>query len=367
MTLRLIPKWFILWFLKVFGSRSKVFAAQNIFYMDALKAAKSIHKRTGILKKNLIKDMLHCYLKYGASIEDYQAYNFYRLNDFGRREFLCTNSYMSMRDLINPKGVEWDILSSKNKTNKLFHEFLGRSYIYCGEVSEEQIMAFTKEQGKFIVKPDGEYAGAGIYVTSFDELEDPLGFCREVRKKKMIIEELVEQHSDTAQVNPESLNTIRINTVIDANGIAQIFTAAFRMGVGNVKIDTLHRGGIAAPVDLKTGKLCSPAYGVDAMPHREHPHTGVFLLGLQLPFWEDAKWMVLKAAARIPQIRLIGWDVAITAQGPILIEGNQHPGLFPLQMLDQTGIRQKFLMFLTKNLNEKNHDMHLTNLLSRVD
>ena len=349
MALRFIPKWFILWFLKVFGSKSKAFAAQNIFYMDALKAATSIHEKTIIPKKKLIKDMLYCYFKYGASIEDYRSFHFYRLNDFGRREFLCKNSYMTLRERINPAGAEWDTLFSKSKTNKLFHEFLGRNYIDCGEVSEEQILAFLKEHDRFIVKPDGEYAGTGVYVTSIAELADPLDFCREVRGNRVILEELVKQHPDTAQVNPESVNTIRINTVIDGKGIAQVFAASFRMGIGNVKVDNLHHGGIAALVDLKTGKLCSAAYGEEAIPYREHPHSGVFLPGLQLPFWEDAKQMVLRAAAKIPQIRLIGWDVAITASGPILIEGNPNPGLVSIQMPVQTGIRQKLFHVFNEN------------------
>ena len=347
--MRLTPIWLVLWFLKVFVSKSKIFAAQNIFYMDALKAAEIIHKRTRISKKKLMKDMLHCYVKYGASIEDYRSFHFYRLSDFGRSEFLCKNSYMTLRERINPAGAEWDTLFSKSKTNKFFHEFLGRNYIDCGEVLPEQILAFLNEHGKFIVKPDGEYAGVGIYVTSISELTDPLDFCHEVRNKRMILEEIVVQHPDTAQVNPESLNTIRINTVIDANGIAQVFAASFRMGVGNVKVDNLHHGGIAALVDLKTGKLCSPAYGEEAIPYREHPHTGIFLPGLQLPLWEDAKQMVLRAAAKIPQIRLIGWDVAITTRGPILIEGNPNPGLVSIQMPVQTGIRQKLFHVFNEN------------------
>ena len=330
-----IPQWFVLWFLKTFAS-------QKIFYIDALKAARNIHERTGITEKILMKDMICCYIKYGASVEDYRSFHFYKLNDFGRREFLCKNPYLSLRKRINPFGTEWDILFSKRKTNKLFPEFLGRCYIDCGEVSEEQILAFLKEYGKVIVKPDGEYAGKGVYVTSITELTDPLGFCHEVCKQRMILEELVVQHPDTAQVNPDSLNTIRINTVIDNSGKIQVFASSFRMGVGNVQVDNLHHGGIAALVDLETGKICSPAYGEEAVPYRKHPYTGVFLPGLQLPFWEDAKQMALRAAERIPKMRLVGWDIAITAHGPILIEGNPNPGLASIQMPIQTGIHKKF-------------------------
>jgi len=36
---------------------------------------------------------------------------------------------------------------------------------------------------------------------------------------------------------------------------------------------------------------------------------------------------VLKAAGLVPQLKIIGWDVAIDPEGPVLIEGNTTPGM----------------------------------------
>ncbi|NJK87644.1 MAG: hypothetical protein HC906_18385 [Bacteroidales bacterium] len=47
----------------------------------------------------------------------------------------------------------------------------------------------------------------------------------------------------------------------------------------------------------------------------------------QVPFYEEAKELVTEAAKQIPQIKIIGWDIAIQPDGPILIEGNDHPGI----------------------------------------
>ena len=37
------------------------------------------------------------------------------------------------------------------------------------------------------------------------------------------------------------------------------------------------------------------------------------------------------AAKRLPQERYIGWDVAFSVNGPVIVEGNQYPGYGILQ------------------------------------
>ena len=36
--------------------------------------------------------------------------------------------------------------------------------------------------------------------------------------------------------------------------------------------------------------------------------------------------MCIKAYKRIPQVRYIGWDIAFTNNGPVMVEGNEYPG-----------------------------------------
>jgi D-alanine-D-alanine ligase-like ATP-grasp enzyme len=55
----------------------------------------------------------------------------------------------------------------------------------------------------------------------------------------------------------------------------------------------------------------------------------------QIPFYQEAKKLAVEAATRVPQLRVVGWDVAIQADGPILIEGNQLPGLVYSEIAEQ--------------------------------
>ena len=36
--------------------------------------------------------------------------------------------------------------------------------------------------------------------------------------------------------------------------------------------------------------------------------------------------MIQDAAQQLPDLRFIGWDIAITPEGPELVEGNTRPG-----------------------------------------
>ena len=69
-------------------------------------------------------------------------------------------------------------------------------------------------------------------------------------------------------------------------------------------------------------------------------------MNIQLPYWKETLWMLEKAAAQIPQLGYVGWDVAITPDKPILIEGNTTPGYryyqIPAHMENKCGNRRVY-------------------------
>ena len=46
--------------------------------------------------------------------------------------------------------------------------------------------------------------------------------------------------------------------------------------------------------------------------------------GFRIPYWNEVRELVKNVHAKLPDIRSIGWDVAITPNGPVLIEGNDN-------------------------------------------
>ncbi len=60
--------------------------------------------------------------------------------------------------------------------------------------------------------------------------------------------------------------------------------------------------------------------------------------------------MCLKAAHKVPQMRFVAWDVAVTEHGPVFIEGNSFPShavpQFAAHYPDGIGIMREFLEFI---------------------
>ena len=91
-------------------------------------------------------------------------------------------------------------------------------------------------------------------------------------------------------------------------------------------MDNFNAGGMVAPIDIKTGKIIYPAVNKKNLVFDIHPETNTPIQGFQIPEWELVKSLVLEAAKVVPQVGLVGWDVAISDHGPLLIEGNEFPG-----------------------------------------
>lgn len=55
-----------------------------------------------------------------------------------------------------------------------------------------------------------------------------------------------------------------------------------------------------------------------------HPDSKIIFGQTEAPRYKEAVEIALKAAQCLYGIRAIGWDIAITADGPIIIEGNDN-------------------------------------------
>ena len=62
-----------------------------------------------------------------------------------------------------------------------------------------------------------------------------------------------------------------------------------------------------------------------------HPVTQTEFLNFQIPYWDNLKRMAIKAQKEFDHMKSIGWDIAITPEGPVIIEANQNWGTVGLQ------------------------------------
>ena len=122
------------------------------------------------------------------------------------------------------------------------------------------------------------------------------------------------------------------------HNVVHILTVGGRFGrVGNV-VDNFHGGGYSVIVDPETGIITSDAINKVHERVQKHQDTGKTFKGFQYPSWDKVRAFVTTMAKKIPQLRHIGWDIAINDKGePVLIEANSIPDVDVQQAPDDTG------------------------------
>ena len=243
------------------------------------------------------------------------------------------------------------VLKDKEKFNNLFHEYVNRDFLNTTTCTLEDFKNFVKKNPRYFAKPilgTGGY-GAGIIDSKNRDVES---LFLEMKKQTMIVEEIVKQHKDLAQFNANTLNTIRVYSLLCADGKVRITMANIRTGRKGKDVDNFHSGGLTAVIDPKTGIVTSDAIDLHHEFVAKHPDTGVIYKGFKVPCWDKLVKAIEKSGKLLPQMRHIGWDVAITSKGEIeFIEGNSMPNFDVAQAPDQVGkkhIYKKYIEELEK-------------------
>lgn len=182
----------------------------------------------------------------------------------------------------------------------------------------------------FMKRTSGSYGGDQVFrITPLQLATDDAYMANlfsEVIKSGFLFQETILQHPELNRLNPSCINTIRFDTFIDKDGQVEIMSAYLRMSTNNKHVDNISSGGCLVGINLLTGKLRKDGYpGFSAsgtIIYSCHPITKTVFEGFMIPFFEEAKQMVLRAAGLVPGLRLMGWDVAISESGPVMVEGN---------------------------------------------
>jgi hypothetical protein len=136
-------------------------------------------------------------------------------------------------------------------------------------------------------------------------------------------------HPDLAGLASESLITIRAVTCLDERQQPELVLAYLRVLVKLEPDWPVKKpiGEYAAAIDLAEGRLSAITGDKPeclSQWHDRHPVTGVEVAGRSVPCW-DAVAALAERAHRVTRDRiLVGWDIAITPSGPVLLEGNSY-------------------------------------------
>jgi hypothetical protein len=160
-------------------------------------------------------------------------------------------------------------------------------------------------------------------------------------RRPAIVQKLVKPHPQLAELTSGAVPTVRVVTCLNERGAPEPVAAVFRMSMGASRIvDNIHAGGLACAVSLDTGTLgLASDLGSDARLGWccDHPTTGVRIEGTQLPYWLEVLALAVSAHSVFSDRLLIGWDIAIAEDGPIVIEGNRGPDMDLMQRFMDLG------------------------------
>lgn len=229
-------------------------------------------------------------------------------------------------------------------------------------------MLYKKRPSSLVVKPVA--GGRGMFISVFSRLEyaqdDIYGITPSGIKKSLsallndkeqqavsfpirgtksfcrgwLLEECLEPHGFFQKICPYSIPSLRIVTFVDPGGEAEVLFASVRLSRKGTDVSNVEQGAVVANIDIATGALSvgrvKPQYGF--AEHNVHPDSNVLFAGETVPMWPQVIETAKQAALATPGHRSVGWDIALTPTGPVIIEGNQHWALPSNQVATGQGL-----------------------------
>lgn len=311
----------------------------NMNFDNFFKTVKEIKKETKLPYLFVFFDVVLCGLKYQAGYLDYKYFEMYNLKTQQRKTILTrgiNNEFIKKYN--NPKFAE--IFENKDQFNVKFKKFIKRDYMILNEDNEIEFNKFIKDKKEIIVKPTNGTHGDGVRKikpnkNTYKEL---------VKESPLLCEEVIEQIDEMNKLNKSSVNTIRVIT-FNNKGKCSIIVAYLRVG-NNKVVDNFNGGGMVVPVNVKTHKVEYPAIDKNNNLYYKHPSTNTNFIGFVIPDFDKIEKLVSDASKIIPEVKYVGWDVALSKKGPCLVEGNSMPGhdiyQLPAHRKNGIGILPKF-------------------------
>lgn len=337
-------------------------------------------------KKQILQDQLFFVWKYGKYEPFYFTYGFDRsemTRDCMTSEYLIPyDSFQSRINYLNNHNPNFMYTSRVITADKFyFNVFLEKFGIptppvYCFikdkkllyvdaqfeiDTQEDTIQQlkqlFSRDMDAFC-KPSSGQLGNGIFAlkvqdskvyidgkpSSMDKLIDVL------LSANYLVQKRIYQHSKMNTLCDSTINSIRLQTVMTKDGEVVPFGAGLRIGRKGSAVDNWAKGGVFVGIDMENGKLMEtgflkPQYGTSV---KEHPDTHVVFKDFEIPFYKEAEKKAMELHKCLYRCHSVGWDIAITEDGPMFIEGN---GLWEISLIQAAhgGLKKQIETYFQSN------------------
>jgi hypothetical protein len=310
--------------LRYLGDRARRLKASNL-----VEFAKQSQGSSRALLPVIIADMLWCSVRYEMGFRDYAVWDIRLLKGRERATWMTHPKAFRLNKTLNAPESR-ALMEDKRRFYADFADVIGRKWIDAREAGVDELAAFLQGQERVLTKvPDG-LGGSGIAMHTVADIADVAAW-RDARLAdgQTLVEQVLSQDAAMASLYPDSVNTVRLITYLDPQGVFHVIAGVLRIGNGNV-IDNFAGGGMFTMLD-DDGVALYPAVDKHSHIFRTHPVTGTAISGFVVPRYDEIVTMVDGLARRIPQIPYVGWDIAITPEGPAVIEANHNSSVFQMK------------------------------------
>lgn len=241
---------------------------------------------------------------------------------------------------INPPDIV-ELFSDKALFDARFAKYLGREWICPKDCTAQQLFAFLQRHTDAIAKPRAGKGGFCVEELAPPRSEQELeALHKRLIEEDKLVEEHIRQHPAVSEFYPNAVNTIRMTSFYTEDGPV-LLAPLMRIGRGESVADNFDSGGVLTMLDVDTGRMLSGAMNKQYVWFDAHPESGKKFEGFVVPHWDKVRALCMDAAREEPRAAYIGWDVAITPDGCVLVEGNARPSI-NWQCVDRRGWRKEF-------------------------
>lgn len=235
---------------------------------------------------------------------------------------------MTFRRPYEDKNFHDRLFSYLHRPNTVYKCIAGIFYNKDNQIiTEEEAIEILLKLNRAIIKPSID-SGMGRLIQFYEKDTDTRKSLKEKLKlvgQNYIVQEIVDQHQKLADLNPNTLNTVRIISFL-FEGDVHILSCILRMGSGDAKVDNVSAGGLQVTLE-NDGSLHKYASDKLRNKHSKHPDSNIVFDGYKVPSFDKIVESVKEAHRLQAHFKIIGWDFALDKLGnPIFIEYNVMPG-----------------------------------------
>lgn len=303
--------------------------------------------------KIAMKNKLFCYSK-GFLSESYILYDL-KNNDYSyflsdKNRFLNAPNINSMNTSILDNKLIFCILF-KNVTEivkplsllryKEMYLFPKMDRFSSANLDEVVFQLFDTTDNDFILKPICGGGGSGISKITINIKNGKtllLGLLNNKRiEEGFLLYQKYEQKGFSHNIYPDTLNTLRILTMIDPIDHKPFIAAAVhRFGTEQSEVvDNWSSGGLSASINIENGKLTDAIQfpqNNKLISHIVHPDSFEKIENETVPNWEKIVSTVLDLAKSISFLPYVGWDIVLSDDKILILEANSNSDVNLLQV-----------------------------------